>query len=155
MKSKIKHNAFCLLYHRGQRRFLTRPFRLPQQPLRGRQWRLPQQHLYCRESCRPPKLASYHRAPHRLSWHQWFQSVTEGGRRVIRQDTVRGFTCTKNLISTGGGVRALNPRLEGQAYSQFRTELIGDWHGQSQHMQRLYHITRLIDDYIIREFYEF
>ena len=64
VKSKIKHSAFCLLYHRGQRRFLTRPFHLPQQPLR-RQWRLPQQHLRCRESCRPPKLASYHRAPHR------------------------------------------------------------------------------------------
>ena len=94
MKSKIKRSAFCLLFHQGQRRFLTRLFRFLQQPS-CRQWQLPQQNLRCRELCHPPELASYHRAPHCLSWHQWFWSITEGGRRIIRQDTSQGCTCTK------------------------------------------------------------
>ena len=34
----------------------------------------------------PSEMALYHRAPHHLSWHQWIQSDTEGGRRIIRQD---------------------------------------------------------------------
>ena len=155
MKSKIKHSAFCLLYHRGQRRFLTRPFRLPQQPLR-RQWRLPQQHLRCLESCRPPKLASYHRAPHRLSWHQWFRSVTEGGRRIIRQDTVRGFTCTKNLISTGGGVRAycIEFGARRSAIASFVQSLLAIGMA-SRNTCSVFITLPEIGDYIIREFYEF